>query len=152
MNTNANPGSILDAERATRIPYQSMVSQTTCSGISQCQFSGFSAPPSGYRLVIENVSGFFALNTSSSPIAGYLVNLKSLSQVNYWGLNAPLGQPFSGAVFSGLNQNVVAYFDAGDAPPFVNIWGNFFTGGSQSVNLSGHLENCALTGCPAIQH
>jgi hypothetical protein len=147
MNTNAQPGSVLDAERATRIPYQSDVTLTNC--FSQCVFQ-FSTPPAGYRLVVENVSGFLELDPSSAAPAGDLQNLH-LPHNNLWGLNAPLGPNAFGVVTSGLNQTVRAIFDPGDLPRVV-IFATFLPGSPQYATLSGYLENCALTGCPAVQH
>jgi hypothetical protein len=39
-----------------------------------CAFPTFTIVPAGYRLVIENVSGWFNLQMNSTPISGYLEN------------------------------------------------------------------------------
>jgi len=151
VNTSANPVPNLDTERVARIPYQSNIIVSTCNGLQNCALSGFTTVPAGYRLVVENVSGFFNLSTASPAVAGYLENFHLPNQ-NIWGLNAPIGGTgFNGESFAGLNQNVTAVFDAGEFP-FVVIYANFLNGFPQSVNVSGHLENCSITGCPAVQH
>lgn len=151
MNTTSAPAITLSADKATRIPYQSDIIGSTCGGLQNCPFSGFTAVPAGYRLVVENVSGFFNLSTASPAVAGYLENFHLPNQ-NLWGLNAPIGGTgFNGESFAGLNQNVTAFFDAGESP-FVVIYANFMSGSNQSVNVSGYLENCSVVGCPAVQH
>ena len=151
MNTTASPGSVLDADKATRIPYQSNQIVTNCSGLQNCGMPAFTAVPSGYRLVVENVSGFFNLDPTSPPVAGYLENFHLPNQ-NFWGLNAPIGGTgFNGESFAGLNQNVTAVFDAGEFP-FVVIYAKFLNGFPQAVNVSGYLVNCSVVGCPPVQH
>lgn len=151
MNTTSAPAITLSADRATRIPYQSSRILNTCSGLQNCAFPAFTAVPAGYRLVVQNVSGFFNLTTGSPAVAGYLENFH-LPNDNVWGLNAPTGGTgFNGESFAGLNQNVTAVFDTGEFP-FVVIYGNFLGGFNQIVNVSGYLENCSVVGCPGVQH
>ena len=155
MNATANPGSVLENDTATRIPYQSNQIISTCSGLQNCAFPAFTAVPTGYRLYVTNVSGFFNLQMNSTPISGYLENFHLPNQ-NFWGLNAPIGGTgFNGESFAGLNQNVNAVFDAGEFP-FVVIYGNFLNGFPQAVNVTGYLLNCTAvygpSGCPAVQH
>ncbi len=150
-NTTSQPAIGMSADKATRIPYQSNIIVNTCSGLQNCAFSGFSAVPAGYRLVVENVSGFFNLQMNSTPISGYLENFHLPNQ-NLWGLSAPIGGTgFNGESFAGLNQTVTAVFDAGETP-FVVIYGNFLNGFPQDVNVAGHLENCSVVTCNAVQH
>src|SRR5580658_2987813 len=73
-NTTANPVPNLDAERIARIPYQSTQQpQGNCpngNGVQECTFV-FTAPLTGYRLRVENVSGWITLasGATSPPIA-----------------------------------------------------------------------------------
>lgn len=152
-NTTSQPAIALSADKATRIPYQSNVFQNTCSGLQNCGFSSFTTVPAGYRLVVENVSGFFNLQMNSTPISGYLENINfALGHQNLWGLSAPIGGTgFNGESFAGLNETVNAIFDAGETP-FVVIYGNFLSGFPQDVNVTGHLENCSVVTCAPVQH
>src|ERR1035438_7616378 len=55
VNTSANPGGVLDAGEASRVPYRSTVAQVCGQNqIYTCGFT-FSAIPAGYRLVIQTV-------------------------------------------------------------------------------------------------
>ncbi len=151
MNTNSQPGSVLDAERATRIPYESASVQGG-AGLQWYTFAGFTKAPAGYRLVVENVSGGFYLTPGSAAPTGFLTS--DQNSLIMWGLpGASLSGPLFNQVFSGLNQNVIAYFDAGEGP-VVKINANLeaLFGFSGQVVLTGHLENCATTGCPPVQH
>ena len=147
-NTSANPVPNLDTERAARIPYQSFVTVTTCSGLNWSYFS-FTDAPSGYRLVVENVSGYFyVVSGTTVPPVGRLINSGALKGV--WGIPGALGTNF-GATHAGLNGNITAYFNPGDGPALgvmVNMAASPY---EQTATLSGYLENCAVTGCPAIQ-
>jgi hypothetical protein len=150
VNTTANPASVLDADKATRIPYQSSVSKTTCGeGVTACQFN-FAAAPNGYRLVVENVSaGLVLASGADAPV----VTLNNLGiSAGAWTFTGVVGQ-IVGTPSSGFNQSVLAYFDPIDGLPVVVVIANLFPspGFSQTVTLSGHLENCAVVGCPAIQ-
>jgi hypothetical protein len=154
MNTTSAPAITLSADAATRIPYQStVINQCSPGGLLNCAFSGFTAVPAGYRLVVQNVSGFFNLQSGSTPISGYMEDFDFGHGIQtFTGLNAPIGGTgFNGESFAGLNQNVLSFFDAGQFP-FVVIYGNFMgTGFNNGVTVSGYLENCSVVGCPAIQ-
>jgi len=151
MNTTAQPGSVLSADKATRIPYQSNVIVSNCSGLQNCALSGFTSVPVGYRLVVENVSGFLNLASNSPAVSGYLENFHLPNQ-NFWGLSAPIGGTgFNGESFAGVNQNVTAVFDTGEFP-FVVVYANFLNGFPQAITVAGHLENCSVVGCAAVQH
>jgi hypothetical protein len=49
------------------------------------------------------------------------------------------------------HQNVIDYIGAGNAP-FVEFTGNMDPNNEPEAFVTGYLENCALTGCPPIQH
>jgi hypothetical protein len=146
MNTTANPGSVLDASRASRAPYQSMVQMNCGNGVFTCEFP-FTTAPSGFRLVVENVSGGLNI-VAGSPAP--VVSLVDGSGNGYWAFIGALGLP-TFLVNAGFNQTLRAYFDPTDGQPFVVVAGNF-QGTIQRVTLSGYLENCAVVGCPAVQH
>jgi hypothetical protein len=156
MNTTSSPGVVLDADTATRIPYQSNVMVQAAGGVQNLAFSGFTGVPTGYRLTVKNVSGFFNLQMGSTPIAGYMENFHLPNQ-HFWGVNAPIGGTgFNGESFAGLNQEVTGYFDAGEFP-FVVIYGNFMGAGfNQFVNVTGYLQSCmalyATATCPPLQN
>ena len=151
VNTTAAAGIVLSADKATRIPYQSTQIIKTCSGLTNCFFPTFSGVPTGYRLVVQNVSGFLQLTSNSPAVSGYLEDFH-LPNDTFWGLNAPIGGTgVNGQSYAGLNENVVAVFDAGEAP-IVNVTANFLTNSPQIVTVSGYLENCSVVGCAAVQH
>jgi len=154
MNTTGAPAVSLSADTMSRIPYQSTV-LTTCGtgGLVNCAFSGFTPVPTGYRLVVNNVSGFFNLVYNSTALAGYMEDFNFPQHIQtFTGLSAPIGgSGFNGESFAGLNQNCLSFFDAGETP-FIVIYGNFMgTGFNNGVTVSGYLENCSIVGCPAIQ-
>src|SRR5260370_12773885 len=148
MNTSANPASTLDAGRASRIPYVSTVSFNCGSGISEC-VPLFTAAPTGFRLVIENISGEFKLAPGVTiPPAGDLSFNNGIFPV--WGFSATVG-PTNGSTIARFSQPVKAYADPSDGQPLVRVdanWNNV----PQTLTLSGYLINCSLTPCPAIQH
>jgi hypothetical protein len=148
MNTTANPGSVLDASTASRVPYQSVLIKDCGSGVSQCQFI-FPAPPTGFRLVVENVSGAANVVSGSAPPTVALQSIPSLNGI--WAFTATVGQTLN-FVNSGFNQTVRAYFETASEQPQVGVGANFSSSFQTVVTLSGYLENCAVVGCPAIQH
>ena len=152
MNTASAPGSVLDANVATRIPYTSTRIINTCNGLVNCALPLFTTVPAGYRLVVENVGGILNLSTTSPAISGYMEDFNFGANIQtFVGLNAPLGGTgFNGESFAGLNQKVLAFFPACESP-FVVVYGKFLNGFPQGITVSGYLENCAVVGCPAIQ-
>jgi hypothetical protein len=147
VNTTANPASVLDADKATRIPYQSFMSKTNCgSGVQLCQFN-FTAAPSGFRLVVENISGALTMTGGAAAPVVYLADASGNAT---WGFTGATGQAFTNPN-SGFNQTVRAYFDPTDGIPVVQVVANFVSTSPQNVILSGYLEDCAVVGCPAIQ-
>src|SRR5271170_3532503 len=68
-NTTANPAVTLDADHATRVPYESTVTGTflgsNCQGgVVGCKFT-WAPVPTGYRLVIENISASMVLGAAT---------------------------------------------------------------------------------------
>jgi hypothetical protein len=147
VNTTANPGSVLDADKATRIPYQSSIVQNCGVGVTRCQFN-FTAAPSGYRLVVENVSAGLVLNGGAAAPVVSLSNPAGGS----WTFTGVVGQIFD-TPSGGFNQSVLAYFDPADGQPIVALSANFTSvpGFSQTVTLSGYLQDCTVLACPTIQ-
>ena len=150
MNTNADSVPVLDTERQGRIPYESSVTGSSCS--STVCFFFFAAPTTGYRLVAENLSGYFQLNAGVTiPPVGYLEdNSFKLSTA----FTAPLGPVDGGGhVQAAFNQPTRFYLDPGspEVSPYAVVSSSFSNGTSTMV-LSGYLENCSITGCPAVVH
>jgi hypothetical protein len=151
MGTAAGGQSVpmVDAERLARVPYQSFSSNSGCVGLTGCTFI-FAPAPSGYRLVVENISGWFQLsNTAAAPP---VVLLKDASVNVELGFTAVVGQPFGNGVLAALNQPTRAYFDPADGNILASVTASFpATTSPQRITLTGYLENCSITRCPAIQ-
>src|SRR5579872_848824 len=77
MNTSSNSVPNLDTEKLARIPYESTATASNCpsaGGVGACFFN-FAAPPSGYRVVVENVSGYFQISpAANADLVGYIEN------------------------------------------------------------------------------
>ena len=150
VNTSANPVPTTSVEKLARIPYQSSYRTTNCTGVTNCFFS-FTAAPSGYRLVVENVSGLFELNNAATaPPTGLI---EGSSFLNVFAFTATNGQVFNGTIMSGINVPVHMVFDTAEGNPVAFVYGNYpsITGLPSTMTLSGYLESCAVTGCPTIQ-
>jgi hypothetical protein len=154
-NTAANPVPVFGAGRSA---YQSSQQLQGCSG--SCT-ANFPAVPSGFRLVIENVSGTTVLATSATaPPTGVLGTSQSAGSAVF-GFAGTVGnlvgvQNFNNTPENGLigvfNQTVKAYVTSPDQPS-VTVNANFFTSpignpSSTIITLSGYMENCSTTGCP----
>jgi hypothetical protein len=150
VNTNTQPVQGADVEKLARIPYQSSYRTTTCTGLTNCFFS-FTAAPAGYRLVVENLSGLFEINNAATaPPTGLI---EGSSFLNVFAFTAANGQIFNGTIMSGINIPVKMVFDTTEGNPVAFVYGNYpsITGLPSTMTLSGYLENCSITGCPAIQ-
>lgn len=150
MNTSAAPVIGVDAEKLARIPYQSTYRTTTCVNVTNCFFQ-FTAAPSGFRLVVENISGIFELsNAATAPVTGLIEGSNFL---NTFGFTSSQGQIFNGTIMSGLNQPTRMVFDSSEGNPVAFVYGDYpsIQGLPSFITLSGYLENCTITGCPTIQ-
>lgn len=150
MNTSAAPAIGVDAEKQARIPYQSTYRTTTCINVTNCFFQ-FTAAPSGYRLVVENISGIFELsNSATAPVTGLI---EGSSFLNTFGFTSTNGQIFNGTIMSGINQSTRMVFDPSEGNPVAFVYGDYpsIEGLPSFITLSGYLENCSITGCPTIQ-
>jgi hypothetical protein len=156
-NTTANPVPNLDAERIARIPYESTQQpQGNCPNsnlIQACNFA-FTPPPTGYRLVVENVSGWIVLanGTTLPPIAILTDVDNTVGRTTIWSYAGILVQGSGTAILASFNQPAHAVFDAGDSGPEVAVNANWEGGTVQYMTLTGYLENCAITGCPLRVH
>jgi len=127
----------VDVERLARIPYQS--TQFTVGGCVSCQLS-FTAAPSGHRLVLQHISAQLQGSTQLALSIG-----TGFGSQPSWTFGGTLGASNIG----GINQDLLGYFDPADGTPNVTVPGGGVLNGT--VTLTGYLENCSITGCPAIQ-
>ncbi|MBS1858525.1 MAG: hypothetical protein JST11_24365 [Acidobacteria bacterium] len=149
-NTNSQPVPGTDVERMARIPYMSSVQNPTCGGNGNACFFNFAAPPVGYRLVAENLSGYFQVSpASTTPVMGYLEDSPSFTV--FAGLTAPLGQiDLGGHIQAAFDTPTRFYVNGGDNV-FAVVSANW-SNGNNTVILTGYLENCSISGCPPIAH
>ena len=138
--TVGNTIHVLDAEKLARIPYQS--TQFTVGGCVSCQLS-FTAAPSGHRLVLQHISAQLQGSTQLALSVG--TGLIGFSYQPSWTFEGTLGTSNT----CGINQDLLGYFDPADGTPNVTVPGGGVLNGT--VTLTGYLENCSITGCPAIQ-
>ena len=145
-NTTANPASTWDADHATRIPYQDYqsFSPTYGSGLNTVQVV-FAQVPAGYRLVIENVNAFLFAE-SGNPIPNACI-VSFFNESNLF--PCVTGNYSSADGVSIMNQQAIRYIGQGDTP-VLDILADFEKcSNCDSATLTGYLEDCAVTGCPA---
>jgi len=148
-NTSTNPVVAEDADRASRIPYQSQSAfdgstpGACLTGPFPCSFNSFSAAPAGYRLVVQNIDALLLVG-NADPVPFGFVNGVGAQISTFIGT-------YAGHNFAVINQHVTSYHNAGDVP-YVIITADWYAGSSANVTLTGYLENCAVTGCPPVQH
>jgi hypothetical protein len=145
-NTTAGPGIVLDANTATRIPYQSSAS-ATCGG-DFCSFS-FSPVPAGYRLVVENVAGRMTMLPGTTIPPALLLG-DGASKVNV-GVPAIMAGD-TNTLLATFNAKATAFYDPA-LQPLLFATGAFGSGAitGEFATLTGFLINCSVTGCPPIQ-
>jgi hypothetical protein len=154
-NTTANPAVTLDAEHATRIPYEStaigsFLGSNCGGGVVGCTFT-WAPVPTGYRLVIENISATMVLGSGTPQPLGTLTTTDPLgvgTSVIFTGIYIAGIGPNNSVV----NQTVKFYVDGGQSAVAV-IEANYKTFiGQNAATITGYLENCAVTGCPPIHY
>ncbi|HUB80877.1 MAG TPA: hypothetical protein VMB03_18855 [Bryobacteraceae bacterium] len=151
VNSSSQPVPGADVERLARIPYESSVQGANCpapGNVGVC-FYTFAAVPVGYRLVVENLAGYFQVSPgATAPLEGYIENSSFRIKSSF---AAPLGQIDNGGhIQAAFNTPTRFYIDANENT-FAVASSNWSNGNSEMV-LSGYLENCSITGCPAVQH
>jgi hypothetical protein len=150
-NTKTNPAITVDADKSTRIPYQSTQAIPSTdivgSGVRGIIFSQLAAVQAGHRLVIQNIS-FQVSAASNNPIPWAFVCSAFNSETCF--------PSFTGVFAGGPNQagvgnaNVIRYIGPGDAPEVTVVFDPLPQSGILDiVTVSGYLEDCAVTGCPA---
>ena len=150
VNTSANPGSMLEAEKASRIPYVSTVSQScTSGGQSACVFT-FTAAPAGYRLMVETLGSTIAATTNAGVVATLESKANAVISVSTNVFTPLVGQ----LGYAGFAQNVNMVFDPPDGQPLVLVNANYTNAAPfpEVVTLTGYLQNCSVSPCPAVQH
>jgi hypothetical protein len=140
VNTAANPVPNLDTERNARIPYESTSTVTCGLTLGPCQFD-FTFPPPGYRLVIQNINGYIRETSATMPTIFFRANAN-----NFLGIPSVA----NGSVAL-VNQNLVSYSEFTTPQAYVSDV-TFNSTFSSQLTVIGYMENCAVTGCPAIQH
>ena len=152
INTSTNPVPNQDVVRAARIPYESTQQpQGNCpsgSGVQNCVFV-WPAPPAGYRLVVQNVSGWITLNGSATASPFAVLSDFDGGRNTFWSFTGTLGQPANTVIQSSFNQPTLAVFDEA---PGMTVTANFQSNIGQFMTLSGYLENCAVAGCQIKAH
>jgi hypothetical protein len=151
VNTNTQPVQGADVEKLARIPYESTAIASNCPapGSAGACFFNFAAVPTGYRLVVESLAGYFQFSpgATADPV-GYIEDnafrIKSA-------FTAPRAQiDLGGHTQAAFSYATRFYVDSGEGVFAVAsaVWSN----GNSEMVLSGYLENCSITGCPAVQH
>lgn len=148
-NTTTNPAVTSDADRSTRLPYQSFVSFTPSSSGVSPQSVSTATVPAGYRLVIQNVSANISIQTANPVPSACISSNFSPSLAFPCFTGTFIGSVVDEGIF---NQQVTRYIGPGDTP-IVTFLGDFYStcAGCSSVTVTGYLENCSVTGCPAIE-
>jgi len=151
MNTSSSSVPNLDTEKLARIPYESTATASNCpssGGVGACFFN-FSTPPSGYRVVVENVSGYFQISPAATgDLVGYIENGAFRIKA---GFTAPRAQvDLGGHIQCAFDNPTRFYIDSGEGV-FAVASANWSNGASSMV-VSGYMENCSITGCPAVVH
>jgi hypothetical protein len=144
--------SVYDLDDRGRTAYQvvdSMAGQcpATFTG-TPCTFT-FATVPSGYRLVVQHVSGLVQF-TSVPQYVEVLVNLPTGSPASEF--FAPFNT-YAITTVSEFDQQVLVYYDQGQTPFVqVNAVAAGFSGGNstQQISLSGYLLNCLAVACQPI--
>lgn len=151
VNTSSAPVQGVDVEKLGRIEYESTATGANCpapGNVGAC-FYNFAAVPTGYRLVVENLAGYFQISPSATaPLVGYVEDNSFRVKGAF---TAPLGQVDPGGhIQTAFNSAARYYVDPGEGVFAVAsaVWSN----GNSEMILSGYLENCSITGCPAVQH
>jgi len=150
-NTTANPASTWDADHATRIPYQSYEAFAPVFAGGQTLPVSFAQVPAGYRLVIQNINADLAV-VSDNPVPSACIG----SNFNPFQTFPCVTGVYTGSQgdFGVINQQVTRYIGPGDTP-VLGVLADFSScsgGPCDSATISGYLENCAVTGCPAPVH
>lgn len=152
MNTTSDPGSVLDANTATRVPYQSIANAANCTATNECTYN-FSPVPLGYRLVVEYVGGSLVFPTATNltgPVGTLSYTPAFGGNAKWWAtIVGSVGPGNNGSSYGLLGQQVRAYIDPGTPTLFV-----FVSDGSASGNMEliGYLQNCSVSPCPAAQN
>ena len=142
-NTASNPVPSVDTERNARIPYLSTAEVSCGTGYNVCVFNP-TAPPPGYRLVGQWITGNIRLtDTSTTP----LVSIRVEGSNNF--LNVPVSVGSLNSAFGVISQTIVSYWSFAPEVEVAAIFGTPFT---SQVTIGGYLENCTVTGCPAVVH
>jgi hypothetical protein len=154
-NTTANPAVTLDADKATRIPYQSSAqgmddfTGLSCDGVDvNCDFSGLTVPPAGYRLVMEHISANLNVRSGNPAPGGVIYSAATTLRGATFFSGSYLGSSNQVAI---INQPIQRYVNAGDFFPLYII-ADYNGKLPHTVTVTGYLENCAVTGCPPIQN
>lgn len=141
VNTTANPGSVLDANTATRVPYQST---GVCTG-SPCVVN-FALVPLGFRLVVEYIGGNALQSSTGTFDEGQLSATAAFGGSAGWSTIVPAAH--SGAGSAVFGQPIRAYIDPG-TPSFTVLGG---AGTQAQAFLTGYLQDCSVSPCPAQKH
>lgn len=148
-NTTSNPAVTLDADASTRLPYQSYQTVNTGGGGDEQLNASFPEVPAGYRLVIQNInSGFYIVDKTFTP-NGYVTTTFAPDKTFPQFMGSV--EDFGTFAFSIIDSSVTRYVGPGDTPS-VYIQAYFYPSQTFPITVTGYLENCAVTGCPAPVH
>jgi hypothetical protein len=136
---------VSNIQEAYQVPYQStaLVNASSCELPATCEWS-FTAPPQGYRLVLQQIS-INAVTTNNAVVEAHLQAGTTL-----------LFADVESTVFGlySVTKPLAAYVDPGVPPHFdISISGSAAFQENLLVTVTGYLQNCsAFPGgtCPAV--
>jgi hypothetical protein len=140
MNTTSTP---VITELSSRVPYSSTANVTCPEFGSVCTFN-LSNMPAGYRLIAQYISGYVPLaDTSIVPMA--LIRVEGSNNF----LSVPMSLSGANAV---VNSNVLAFHTFSPQVQVSGLGVTYSSATPAQITIAGYLENCAVTGCPPVQH
>jgi hypothetical protein len=144
-NPATAPVLFLNVNDPGRIPYQA--AQECVTGVASCEAS-FQSVPSNRRLVVQHVSiaTFFSVAQPSVSVRLDIITAPLVHRVVSQ-FPATLTAGNSEAV---VDQQVLAYVDAGQSPDVMVFQGAGTSVASGIVNVTGYLLDCTIAPCAAI--
>jgi len=150
-NPATSPALIGRVDDPGRSAYQSLSSDSDAhrDTFRQVCLYYFPAVPQGHRLIIQYISYYQSVETGNTgAVSAEIISTQGNSTLSC--SSTEFGNPTFGSI--SLNQPVLAYIEAGDAPEVRTTWLGRVTvilpyGG---VTLTGYLLDCTSIPCAAI--
>jgi hypothetical protein len=101
--------------------------------------------------VVQHISALVIVPAGTSGLPYLHLYDFNNTPLGHWYFLGKLASTTASYQYNVVDEDTLAYFDSNTGPG-IDTFGNTSVAEGAQITVTGYLENCLVTGCPAIVH